>query len=222
MDRKHFENALKLLRKNSAKRNFEQSLDLVINLKNLDIKKPENQVDIFVQLPKGTGKKQKICALAGREMEATAKENCDMVILHDNFAKYTGMKKELKQMSNQCSYFIAQANLMADVAKTFGKVLGTRGKMPNPTAGCVVPPNANLKPVIERLSKTIRVQAKKEMSAKAMVGIESMSDEDLIENITTVYGQFVGKLPNEYDNVKSVMLKFTMSRPVQIGKEVLE
>ena len=57
----------------SSKRKFNQSFDLVINLKDLDMKKPEHQVDFFIQLPHGKGRKNKIAGLIGPELLDEAK-----------------------------------------------------------------------------------------------------------------------------------------------------
>ena len=71
MDKKHFAKALSVL-KDSSKRNFDQSYELIINLKNLDMKNQNNHIDMFVTLPKKTGRQIKVCALVGREIKDSA------------------------------------------------------------------------------------------------------------------------------------------------------
>ena len=45
-------------------RKFKQGIELIINLKDVDLKKPEYQVNQYLQLPHGRGKKIKInCSL---------------------------------------------------------------------------------------------------------------------------------------------------------------
>src|SRR3989344_2116889 len=157
MNKEDFKKAVEELKKNSPKRKFAQSYDLIINLKDIDLKVPEQQVELWAPLPHSTGKQTKICALVGGELAEQAKKACDFVVINDEFKLYAADKKKVKKLASECSYFIAQANIMQDIAKTFGRVLGPRGKMPNPKAGCVVPPNANLAQLVERLKKTTRV-----------------------------------------------------------------
>lgn len=220
MDKTQFLEGVKAV-KGSSKRNFKQSYELIINLKGLDMKKPDQHVDFFMKLPHGKGKPVKIAALVGPELAEQAKETCDTVILQDDFAKYTA-KKDMKKLAGDHDYFIAQANIMPDVAKTFGRVFGPRGKMPNPKAGCVVPPNANLATVTEDLKQTIKVQAKIQPSIKVMVGTEDMTDDQIAENSNAVYANTLGKLPQETNNIKSVLLKLTMSPPVKITDKGIE
>ena len=111
---------------------------------------------------------------------------------------------------------------MPKVATIFGKVLGSRGKMPNPKAGCVVPPNANLKALTETLRKTTKVSAKLQPSVKVMVGREDMPDEQIAENMMVIYTNVLSKLPQETFNIKSILLKFTMSPPVKITEKGIE
>lgn len=219
MDKNSISKTLEQLRKDEVKRKFSQSVDLIINLKDLDLKKPENQVDLFVSLPHFRGKKIKTCAIVGGELLANAKENCDLIISNDQFPKYAGNKKEIKKLAEGYDFFIAQANIMPDIAKIFGSVLGPRKKMPNPKAGCVVPPTANLKLLVEKLQKTIRLQAKTEYSMKCSVGVETMTDEQLSDNLMLVYNSILGALPSEKDNIKNMMLKLTMGKPIKLSEE---
>src|SRR3989344_1796762 len=158
MEKSHVINAIKEAR--NKKRGFSQSFDLVVSLKDLDLKKPEQQVDFYIALPNPTGKKIKIGALVAQELAEEAKNVCDTVILMDDFAKYAKNKKSVKKLANEHAYFIGQANIMPQIATSFGRVLGPKGKMPNPKAGCVVPPKAALKPLVDKLQNIVHVTAK--------------------------------------------------------------
>ncbi len=215
--KEEFIKTLQFVRANSPKRKFAQSIDLIFNLKDLDLKKPEEQLDVWVPLAHARGKAVRVAALVGPEMQEQAKASCDTVITHDDFKKYEGKKRDIKKLAKTHDFFIAQANIMPDVAKFFGRVLGPRGKMPNPKAGCVVPPNANLKLLTEKLRKTLHIVAKTQLSAKCAVGKEDMKDEQIIENIMAVFNAVVHALPQEQNNIKSVMLKLSMGPVVEVG-----
>ena len=217
MDKKDITKAIQQARENSKKRKFAQSFDLIFSLRQLDLKKETDKVNNFITLPLSIGKKMNITALVGPELSTKAKEFCANVIQVEHF-KITE-KKKIKKLSQETDFFIAQANIMPQVAAAFGKILGPRGKMPNIKAGCVVPPTADLKPVIEKLHKTVKVETKNEPTLKLRVGIESMKDEEIIENIHAVYNAVLHMLPQEKDNIKRVILKLTMGKPVVIGAQ---
>ncbi len=204
--------ALSELKGLKKKRNFSQSFDLIVNLKNFDPK--SNSVDVFISLPHFIGKKPKVAAFASQALEASAQKHCDLVITEGDFAKYD--TKQAKKLAQSYDYFIAAAPLMPKIAKAFGKALGTRGKMPNPKLGCVVPPNANLGPLVDRLSKSVHVATRKATNLQCMVGKEDMPEADVIENILSAYNAIVKAVPNELQNIKKVQLKLTMSKPVTI------
>lgn len=217
MNKEDVKQALAYLKANSKKRKFAQKIDLIVNVKDLDLKKPEQQVDLFVALPRSRTKKTRICALVGPELAEQAKAHTDAVILHDQFIQYAQDPKKIKKLAGTCDFFIAQANIMPDVAKTFGRILGPRNKMPNPKVGCVVPPNANLAVLAEKLRNTIRVLIRTQLSYKTIVGDEAGSEDDVVENVMAIYGALVHQLPAEEQNIKSIMLKLTMSAPVTIS-----
>lgn len=215
MEKKAVLEILKTAR-SEKKRNFPQSFDLVFNLKDLDLKKQDQQIDFFATLPHSPRKKMRVCALVGPEMAEDAKAVVDTVITQDDFARYGKDKKIAKKLARQHDYFIAQANFMAQVASAFGRILGPRGKMPNPKAGCVVPPKAPLKPLYEKLQKTVKLSAKKDPIVQTIVGNEAMTDEQIADNIMAVYDQLIHHLPQEKNNVKSAFLKLTMGAPKRL------
>lgn len=218
MNKEDILKAVKKTREASKKRKFSQTFDLIINLQQLNLKKPEENVNTFIVLPQGKGKKTKVCALIGKELATQAKEVCDKAILKDEFTKYTE-KKKLRKLAQEYDYFVAQANLMVDIAKFFGKVFGPKGKMPNPKAGCIVPPKIDLKIIYNKLQKTVRLQTKNEQAIKCPVGTEDMKDEQIEENILTVYNAVLHSLPKEKQNIQTVMLKLTMGSRITIGEK---
>ncbi|MBT6995255.1 50S ribosomal protein L1 [Candidatus Woesearchaeota archaeon] len=219
MNKKAIQDSIKKLREISKQRKFPQTLDVSINLSKIDLKKNPNQkIDLFLQLPKEIGKKPKICAFVGKELETKAKI-FDKVILSEEFEALAKDKKALKKLAREYDYFVAQANLMADIGKKFGKVLAPIGKMPNPKAGCIVPPTADLEPLAKRLASTARLQSRDQPSIKTVAGTESMSDEDLTENINLIFNTITHELPQEKANIKSLLIKFTMSKSVEVTEK---
>ena len=214
MDKQAFVAAVKKLRE-SPKKKFSQSVDLIINLQQLDLKNPAHKVDVAANLPAGVGKKMKICGLVDKELGDKSKQVFDHTILKDQFSSLS--VKDIKKLAEDYDYFVAQATLMVEIAKYFGKSLGPKSKMPNPKMGCVIPPNANLEQVRDRLNKIVRLQIKKEPIIKALVGKDSLTDEQIAENAFTAYETVLHALPNEKSNVHSVYLKFTMTPAVKIG-----
>ena len=212
MNKEQVKKALDAL-KTQPKKKFTQSYDLIINLKNLDIK--QTNIDFFSTLHFPKGKTIKIAAFADQLLKESAVKNCDLVIEESDFEKYQD-KKAIKKLADSYDYFIAQASLMPKIAAKFGKILGIKGKMPNPKLGCVVPPNANLEALSKKLKLTIRMTAKKALNLQCIVGKEDQPEEEVIDNIITAYNSAVKQLPNELQNVKDVTLKLTMSKPVKV------
>lgn len=199
--------------KQHPKRKFSQSYDLIINLKNFDV--AVHPVDFFVTLPHPRSKPIKIACFCDQQLAEQAAKNCDLVIRETDFPKYAD-KKKAKKLAEEYDYFLAQANLMPKVASAFGKALGTKGKMPNPKMGCVVPPNANLEQLRKKLTATVRCVAKKASNLQCLIGKEEQPEEDIIENILAVYQATLKQVPNEQQNIKNITLKLSMSKPVKI------
>jgi large subunit ribosomal protein L1 len=145
-----------------------------------------------------------------------AKKTFDTAILSDDFQAYAKDKKKTKKLATEHDYFVAQANIMPQVAGAFGRVLGPKGKMPNPKAGCVVPTNANLGVLAPKLKKMVRISAKTMPMVQLRVGKEDSNEEEVIDNILTIYDGLIHHLPGGLNNVKKTLLKLTMGKPVKI------
>ncbi len=195
----------------SKKRNFVQSLDLVMNFKGVDFSKPNNRINVSVKLPKGRGKPIKTVFFAGDETIVEAKKIADKVISKEEIESID--KKTAKKLANEYDVFFAQADLMPLVAKQMGQVLGPRGKMPRP-----VPVNAKLEPIIKSAEGMITLKTKGKFlpTLHAVIGTEEMADEDLAVNADAVINAVIEKLPNKEGNVKSVYVKTSMGPSVKV------
>ncbi|MBS3138420.1 hypothetical protein J4207_01810 [Candidatus Woesearchaeota archaeon] len=195
-------------------RKFQQSYDLVITLKDVNVK--TQPIDTFIVLPHSRGKQVKICALVGQELAEQAGTACDLVVREMQFDSYKGNAKNTKELAKTYDFFIAQANLMTQIAAVFGRTFGPRGKMPNPKAGCVVPPQANLSVLKERLQKTVHVKTKEALMLQCIIGNESMNATEVADNVVAVVQQIAKILPQEEQNIARVYLKKTMSKPITV------
>ncbi len=206
MDKKQIISAIQELRK-QKKRNFAQTVDLIINLKNINIKK--EGVNTFVSLPNKI-KDKKVCAFLDKKSKVVDS------ITKDDFGKYKDDKKKLRKLAKNYDFFISLASLMPSVASTFGKFLGPVGKMPSPNLGILKDSeDETIKETLEKINKTVRVKTK-EPSLKISVGKQEMEYEKLAENIEEVYKAVIKELPRNKENIKKVLIKFTMSKPIKI------
>lgn len=216
MDKSKLIDAIKRARPLEKKRNFEQSIDIIINLKEIDLNKEEGKLDEFVVLPAGRARPAKICALVGPELKLQAEKLCDLTILSDDFPKWED-KRKARNLAREYDFFLAQANIMPVIAKSFGKYLGPIGKMPSPKASHVLPPKANLEPLVKSLKNTIKVAIKKTPVIQFSIGSEKFLDEQLAENFFAAYNKVVSKLPNGEHNISNIIIKTTMGKPVKVN-----
>ncbi|NYB26762.1 MAG: 50S ribosomal protein L1 [Methanobacteriaceae archaeon] len=198
--------AVKKAKEDAKPRNFTQSIDVVINIKDLDVKKPENRIDEEVFLPQGRGKDVRIAFIADGELALQAKNaGADLVITKSDLEELGKDRKEAKRMANQYNFFVAQADMMPLVGRFLGPVLGPRKKMPKP-----VPANAKPDPIIDRLKNTVNVRIKNQPVIQALVGTQEMDDERIAENIETILGILDRNLEKGRNQIKSMYVKTSM------------
>lgn len=201
----------------AKKRNFLESVDLTVNLKGIDLKKPANKIDAEVTLKHGFNKKPKICVIGSGDLIVKAKSaNVDLVLGKEDLERLGKNKKEAKKIGNEIDFFIASADMMPLIGRYLGPVLGPRNKMPKPGTGIVPPTIPNLEPIINRLKKTVRLITKRDPVIHVKVGDRNMSDEQIAENIKIIMDFLEGKLEKGMGNIKSAYVKTTMGPAVKI------
>ncbi|RJS89918.1 50S ribosomal protein L1 [Candidatus Bathyarchaeota archaeon] len=212
VSRREILRALKELREKRVERNFKQSIDLIVNLKDLDLRRPENRVNLRVELPHGTGKERKVCVFAEGDLALKAREaGVDLILGQDRLRELSSNRKEAKKLLTKYDVFLAEAPLMPLVGRVAGPILGPRGRMPTP-----VPPNAPLEQILERQRRTVLLRSRDRPLVQCSVGTEDMGDEEIAENVEAVLSALVGSLRRGAGNIKSIYLKMTMGPPVRL------
>jgi large subunit ribosomal protein L1 len=192
------------------KRNFKQSFDLAINLKNIDMKKPESKIKTEVKLPYGTGKDWKIGVIVDSLFSQASGIKDIVVIKKDMLEAFAKNKKEAKKTVKQCRYFLAEMPLMPMVGKILGPIMAPKNLMPNP-----VPVNANLASMIEEKTNVLKIQLKDSPTIHVPIGTEDMEDQKIAENADIIIKAVVSKLPKGKEQVKNYMIKLTMGKPAK-------
>ena len=212
LDEKTVLDAVREAKEKSSKRKFDQTVDLILNIQEIDMKAPEGKIQEVVELPHATGKPNKVYVIASGELALKArKANADSVIERADLEGLAGKKKELRKLAGEYDVFISEAPLMPIVGRILGPVLGPRGKMPVPVA-----PNADIASLIAKHRKTILVRMRNQPTIQVSVGTENMNEEELFDNVQAVLRVLEGKLKRGLKNVKLAYVKTSMGAPVKI------
>jgi large subunit ribosomal protein L1 len=205
---------VKQARAATKERKFKQSIELIITFKDIDVKKGF-AINEVVQLPK-TSSPATVCIIATGDMNQKAKAaKADTVIGTEELEKYGNNKRESRKFINKHDFFLADTKIMPAVGKTLGQLLGPRGKMPTP-----VPFDASIEAFLERFRSCIKVRSRASLSVSSKIGDVSMEDSDLVINAHTVLNAIEKKLPNGEKNMRKILIKTTMGKPIKQAQEV--
>ena len=205
---------IKKAKEETKKRKFKQSIELIINFKDIDVKKGF-AINEVIQLPK-TNSPATVCVIATGDMSQKAKAaKADSVIGNEELTKYEANKRESRKFINKYDFFLADTQIMPTVGKALGQLLGPRGKMPTP-----VPFNAPIDAFLARFRTSIKVRTRASLSVSCKIGDETMEDSDLAINAFTVLSAIEKKLPNGEKNIRKVLIKTTMGKPVKQVQEI--
>ncbi|MEM0378725.1 MAG: 50S ribosomal protein L1 [Thermosphaera sp.] len=190
-------------------RRFKQSVEMIVVLRDIDPKSQAGKIREIVVLPKGRGKKQKICVVADGELAEKAKSAGAFMVISSAELGSIG-KKQAKKIASSCDWVLVRTDLMAQVGRVLGPALGPRGKPPVP-----MPPSADISMLIKRYENSVVVRTKEQPQLSVAIGTEDMSLEDLVENANSVLGLLESKLPAGMGNVDRILFKTTMGPAVE-------
>ncbi len=201
---------MKKVLESAPPRKFKESVEISVNLRDVDLSVPKNRIDIEVALPKGRGKPIRICVIGSAELAFKARSTADFVIQPDQLEELAGNKKKVRDLARKFDYFIAEAPLMPVIGKRMGQILGPHGKMPKP-----IPPNADPTPTITAMRSTVRLKSGERRTFHAPVGTRDMTPEDIAENVDFLFKRLLTRLERGRFNIHSVYLKTTMGPAVR-------
>ncbi|OLS19514.1 MAG: 50S ribosomal protein L1 [Candidatus Heimdallarchaeota archaeon LC_3] len=192
-------------------RNFVQSVEVLISLRDINLKDPSQRFNIESLLPHAIKKEIKIVLFADGDLAVRGKNEGLTVISSDKFDQLVKNPKDGKKLADDHDFFLAERQYMAKVGRFLGKILGPRGKMPKPVA-----PNVNINDLKENYFRTIRLRLRENPCLNARIGTLSNSDEELADNIISCLATVTGKLPRGAQHIKKVYMKTTMGSSVLI------
>lgn len=195
----------------APERKFSETVEVSINLKDLDLTVPKNRLEEEIQLPNGRGKPVKVAVFGSPELCQKIKGVADVVVQSNELDEFAKDKKAAKRRANEVDFFLAEAPLMPTIGKRLGVVLGPRGKMPRP-----LPPGSDPTNLVNALKRSVRVRSKGNRTFHAAVGTRAMKPEQIAQNVDAVLGRIVGKLERGRTNIESVYVKTSMGPAVRL------
>ena len=193
-------------------RNFRETVDLAINLRDLDLDDPSNRVDTGVVLPEGTAQETSIVVFAEGETALRAEDAADDVLDGDDLEELGDDDDEAKDLADETDFFIAEQNMMQNIGRYLGTVLGPRGKMPEP-----LDPDDDVVEVVNRMKNTVQLRSRDRRTFHTRVGAEDMDAENIAGNIDVILRRLHAELEKGPLNIDSVFVKTTMGPAVEVA-----
>jgi large subunit ribosomal protein L1 len=205
------ENAVSRAIDEGPPRNFRETVDLAINLRDINLDDPSNRVDESIVLPEGTGQETSIAVFAEGETAVRAESVADTVLDSDDLADLGDDDNEAKTLAGDIDFFLAEEGLMQDIGRYLGTVLGPRGKMPDP-----VGPDDDVVEMIERLKNSVQLRSGDRRTFHTRVGAEDMSAEEIADNIDVIIRRLEADLEKGPLNIGDIYVKTTMGPAVEV------
>jgi len=185
---------LDLIRKNSNAR-FDESIDVSLRINLKQSKGGDLSLRTVVNLPNGSGKKNKVAVLCESDkVDIAKKAGADLAGSDDLLEKISSGKFDFTKL-------ICTPTMMSKIGK-HGKVLGPKGLMPNPKLGTVTTDIA--KAVKDIKTGLVEIRNDKDGNLSSTIGRKSFSTEKLLEN----YNHFIESVKKEKpDTIKGEFIK---------------
>jgi len=196
----------------SPPRNFRETVDLAVNLRDLDLNDPAKRVDESIVLPSGTGQETQIIVFAEGETALQAEDVADEVLSGDDLEDLGDDDDAAKDLADETDFFVAEADLMQDIGRYLGTVLGPRGKMPTP-----LQPDDDVVETVNRMKNTVQVRSRDRRTFHTRVGADDMPEEDIASNIDVIIRRLEANLEKGPLNLDSIYVKTTMGPAVEVN-----
>ncbi|MDK2413133.1 hypothetical protein QHH03_29040, partial [Aphanizomenon sp. 202] len=192
------------------KRNFRETVELQIGLKNYDPQKDKRFSGTvkLKHIPKPT---MKICVLGDQMHIDEAKENNIPCMSADDLKKLNKDKKLVKKLAKKYDAFIASDALIKQIPRLLGPGLNKAGKFPT-----MCTHSEKLTDKCNEIKATIKFQMKKVLCLSVAIGHVEMASDELVQNVYLAMNFLVSLLKKHWQNVRSLHIKSTMGKPQRL------
>lgn len=189
---------------------FNETVELHLKM-GVDVKQADQIVRGVTLLPHGTGKQVRIAVFAEGEAERIARDAGADVVGGDDLIK------EIEGGRLDFDITVAIPQMMAKVGR-LGKILGTRGLMPSPKAGTIVPPDQLPRLIKELRMGRVEFRTDKTGNIHTIIGKLEFTADQLYENMTAMLDAIVRAKPaaakGQY--IKKIVLTSTMTPGIRV------
>ena len=199
--------ALKLL-KGAETAKFDESVEAHFNL-GLNVRHAEQQLRGTLMLPHGTGRETTVAVFAEGEKAREAQEaGADVVGTND-------LASKIEEGYDDFDVAIATPDQMGVVGK-LGRILGPRGKMPNPKTGTVTMDLA--KAVRDAKAGKLEYRTDRGANVHVTIGKKSFDERQLLENYAALIDEIMRAKPAAAKGryIKTVTLTSTMGPGIHV------
>ncbi len=196
--------------KEGKKRNFMETIECQITLKNYDPVRDKRFSGSF-KLPTVPRPNLKCCILGNAaHCEQADRIGVDFMSVED-LKKLNKNKKLVKKLAKRYDFFIASDNLIKQIPRLLGPGLTKAGKFPT-----LLSSSEDMQGKIDELRATIKFQMKKVMCLNVAVGNVSMEQKEIFTNTQLAANFLASLLKKQWQNIGQIYVKSTMGPAIQI------
>jgi len=192
------------------KRNFVETVELQIALKNYDPQK-DKRFSGTTKLQHIPRPKMKVCILGDASHCDEAKANGLPCMDVEALKKLNKDKKQVKKLAKKYDAFLASDSLIKQIPRLLGPGLSKAGKFPT-----LLPHTDNMVHKVNEVKATIRFQMKKVLCLAVAIGHVEMTEDELASNIHRAINFLVSLLKKNWQNVRALYVKSTMGKAHQL------
>ena len=206
---KRYKEILELVKKNSTTK-FDESIDVSLKINLKQSKGGDFSLRTVVNLPNGSGKKNKLAVLCEADkIDEAKKAGADIVGSDDLLEKIASGNFDFTKL-------LCTPAMMSKIGK-HGKVLGPKGLMPNPKLGTVA---SDIRKAVKDIKTgLVEIRNDKDGNLGSTIGRKSFSNVKLLEN----YNHFIESIKKEKPDtikgefIKGIFLTSTMGISYKVG-----
>jgi large subunit ribosomal protein L10Ae len=196
--------------KKGKKRNFTETIEIQITLKNYDPVRDKRFSGTF-RLPTVPRPNLKCCVLGNAaHCEQAERIGVDQMSVED-LKKLNKNKKMVKKLAKKYDFFLASDNMIKQIPRLLGPGLTKAGKFPTLLAG-----GEDMQEKIDEVKSTIKFQMKKVMCLNVAVGNVEMDKQQIIVNTQLSANFLASLLKKQWQNIGQIYIKSTMGPSIQI------